>query len=273
MALCGFQLGGFNLGAGSGLPNRARLLPETVAYIAAVDTAGGEVLAPRAINTYFRGLKANGIWDKIKASALFAGVDFAGCFVPLRSDMPTPENVNFDDDQHNVLTGLKGDGSSMYLNTEYDNAANGQNDKHASVYINELPDNFESSDQVYLGRGETVNGTTRLGIIEGEMATRHHSNLIARFGTSGATGFFGVTRLNSATYTARHANQNLTISRQSQPPLAGNLFVFRRNAIDTAPSTVRLLTYTVGSGLFDGEQVLLDTLQTKLRDDIAAELA
>jgi hypothetical protein len=86
--------------------------PDAAAYLRAVEAADGQALetpVKRAVDDFFRGTKADGIWDAIKASCILCGArTLAGALVPLVGTAPT--NNNFVDADYNRETGLSGMG-------------------------------------------------------------------------------------------------------------------------------------------------------------------
>jgi hypothetical protein len=89
------------------------------AYMAAVEAADGEPLelgVRLAITDFVLGCKSDGIWTAIKASCILAGArTLTGALVPLVGAAPT--NNNFVSGDYNRKTGLVGDGSTKYLNS------------------------------------------------------------------------------------------------------------------------------------------------------------
>jgi hypothetical protein len=99
---------------------------DALAYIRNVEAADGgylELGVKKAIDTFVRGCKYDGIWDAIKASCILCGArTLAGALVPLAG--AAPSNNNFVDADYNRETGLKGNGSTKYLDSgraEYKN--------------------------------------------------------------------------------------------------------------------------------------------------------
>ncbi len=105
-------------------------------YIEAVEAADTQALETGvryAINDFVIGCKNDGIWDAIKASCILAGArTLNGALVPLVGIAPT--NVNFVSGDYNRKTGLVGNGSSKYLNSNRTKTADPQNNIHAAVY-------------------------------------------------------------------------------------------------------------------------------------------
>jgi hypothetical protein len=246
-------------------------------YTARVVAAGGDVLAPESIKKYFFELKLAGIWDKLKSSALFAGVDFDGCFVPLRSDMPTPTNVNFTSSEHNSVTGLVGDGSSMHINTNRNNNADSQDSQTLSAYITAAG----SGTTGIAGCGLNTIGASHIHQANSSFDSRSRNNSNNSTDAINAfsfIGFIGISRTQPESFRRRIGPSVMeTIQSVSQSPLNANHGVFVRLNTDGSVTgnryNGRLATYTIGSGLTDTELAALDTLQTQLLADIAAELA
>jgi hypothetical protein len=99
--------------------------PDAEAYIAAVEAADLaadptaeplETATKVAIHSFVKGCKADGIWPAIKASCILAGArTLNGALVPLAGTAPT--NFNFISGDYNRKTGLVGDGSTKYLDS------------------------------------------------------------------------------------------------------------------------------------------------------------
>jgi hypothetical protein len=87
-----------------------------------------------AINTFVKGCKTDGTWDAIKACCIMAAWDgLDGALYPLKGTAPT--NFNFVSGDYNRETGLVGDGSTKYLDSNRNNNADPQNSQHMALYI------------------------------------------------------------------------------------------------------------------------------------------
>jgi len=136
--------------------------PEAVSYVAAVEAADGQELefgVARAINDFVVGCKNDGIWDAIKASCILAGArTLAGALVPLVGTAPT--NYNFVAGDYDRETGLVGDGSTKYLDSNRNNNADPQDNKHLAVYCSSVTTIPPTSDQPFIctsqGTGRSV---------------------------------------------------------------------------------------------------------------------
>lgn len=233
------------------------------AYIKAVESADQQQLEPmvaQAINQFVLGCKADGIWSAIKASCILMGArTLTGALTPLAGTAPT--NVNFVSGDYDRKTGLLGNGSTKYLNSNRNNNAESQNDKHISVY------------QSALG---SLNSTTIIGALPSTGAGRSDleqqgttapgmrfycnsvNSQVLRSGT--AIGFLGAARSNSTQIVSRQNGSTQTDAINSQTPYNGNIFVFARN-LNGSPnqySNPRMAWYSIGSSL------ALETLDTRV---------
>lgn len=137
--------------------------PDANTYLAAVQAADGQLLEPDvriAVNNFIVGCKTDGIWSAIKASCILAGArTLNGALVPLVGTAPT--NFNFVDGDYNRETGLVGDGSTKYLDSNRNNDADPQDSKHISVYASTTATNNPATAVSYLG-ASSVSGSTHL---------------------------------------------------------------------------------------------------------------
>ena len=173
------------------------------AYITAVETADGQSLPGRvknAIDAFVIGCKSDSIWTAIKSACLLAGpATLSGALVPLVGTAPT--NVNFVSGDYNQLTGIIGDGSTKYFNSNRNNNADPQNNVHQSVWVSTA--HGSGSAAAYLGAGGGGDsGATHI------ISDRTASNWVAwrsrqtsfQTQSGGATtGFIGHSRSGSAT--------------------------------------------------------------------------
>ena len=194
---------------------------DATAYISAIETADGQSLEPdvkTAINNFVVGCKADGIWTALKSSCILAGArTLSGALVPLVGTAPT--NFNFVSADYNRETGLKGNGSTKYLNSNRANNVDPIFDKH--VY-------FSASDGITTGAGSFL-GTSR------------------NFGGSGA-GQTGVFRAGN-TSTMRY-----TLNDWSEIVVGVNPLVAHRQGLSRSPSTQSLVNrfYATNAGSTTG---------------------
>jgi hypothetical protein len=240
---------------------------DATAYLAAVQAADGQVLEPAvrlAVNSFVKGCKADGIWSAIKASCILAGArTLAGALVPLAGTAPT--NFNFVAGDYNRETGLVGDGSTKYLDSNRNNNADPQNSKHLAVWIS--THHTRNQLRADIGMGGPNNGSSQLATSTTDRLYR--INFTTDPGVSDvstATGFWGASRASSSSIFGRHAGATITINNTSATPFAGNVRVFDRSQ---NPSDARLAFYSIGESI---DLALLDTRVTTLVNALSAAI-
>ena len=226
-------------------------------YIEAVEAADTQALETGvryAINDFVLGCKNDGIWDAIKASCILAGArTLNGALVPLVGTAPT--NYNFVAGDYNRETGLKGDGSTKYLDSNRASNADPQDNNHNAVYAQDVG----NSNPVI---GSSV-ATAGINIIGTTMRSR---NLTGQAGFTLAVGLIGISRNQSNSFLA-YNNSNLTnVNIASETPDTSNVVVFRGAAIR---SSARLAFYSIGEAL---DLAALDTRVSALITAIGAAI-
>jgi hypothetical protein len=252
------------------------------AYITAVEAADGQSLEAAvkdAINAFFVGCKSDGIFNAIKASCILAGArTLSGALVPLVGTAPT--NYNFVAGDYNRETGLKGDGSTKYLDSNRNNNAEPQNSKHLAVYQNAAR---IASTGIYTSIGITSSTFTHDGAsvilvapssLNNTLFCRANGldNVQSQANGALAIGLQGVSRSNSSQLNVFADGTLTTSSSASQAPLTGNLYVFARNAVSQPAdsySDSRLSFYSIGESL---DLALLDARVSTLMSDLAAAI-
>jgi hypothetical protein len=242
--------------------------PDVQSYLTRVEEADNQRLeypVAVAIDEFIRGCKADGIWPAIKASCIMAGArTLAGALVPLVG--PAPTNFNFVAGDYNRKTGLVGNGSTKYLDSNRNNSADPQNSKHVAVFSTQ---------------SETRNAT-RSAIssrsVSGSPGSTHVLTTItlavARVNTGGGstvanttpfTGLFGGSRFSNTQVSMRFNNASTVIDESSSAPAAVTIDVFSRNGSDF--SNARLAFYSIGEAL---DLALLDARITTLINTFGA---
>lgn len=234
-------------------------------YIEAVEAADTQALETGvryAINDFVLGCKNDGIWDAIKASCILAGArTLSGALVPLVGTAPT--NVNFVSGDYNRSTGLVGDGSTKYLDSNRNNNADPQDSKHLAIYQSSLA-TFNS---LLLA---TTNVTGRAALISftpGGISSRIHSDVVTA-NNGNAVGFVGGVRTSSTATSTRVGGADFPETVTSQSPVNQNLGVFA-TAIGDAPTDARLAFYSIGESL---DLAALDTRVSNLITAIGAAI-
>jgi hypothetical protein len=231
--------------------------PDARRYIEAVQRADGNTLEPgvrKAITDFVVGCKADGIWSAIKASCILMGArTLSGALVPLVGAAPT--NNNFVSGDYNRATGLVGDGSTKYLDSNRNNNSEPQNSKHLAVYLSALSTIDPS---VY------ISGRDSATFVGSSALVKITTNNVAQINIAGGNllrpeslGFLGGARQNSTEAIIRTGGGNTTGATTSTSPANVTIKVFARGstAIDQY-SNARIAFYSIGDFL---GLALLDT--------------
>lgn len=248
-----------------GLLNGVVSDPNAAAYIAAVEIADRQELeytTRQAINDFVIGCKQDGIWNAIKASCILSGArTLSGALIPLTGAAPT--NFNFVSGDYNRKTGLVGNGSSKYLNSNRNNNADPQNNNHLAVYHNS-----NASGVSAIAGNSDANGTTQLIALPNPQTKSRNFSGVNHGGAALGVGFFGISRSASSTYQWRATNGNVGgyITQASQIPNSSSVFLFARAATSGFPTGSRLAFYSIGESL---DLALLDIRVTTLLNTFA----
>lgn len=244
-------------------------------YIRRVEAADGQALelpARLALDTFIRGCKVDGIWNAIKASCILAGArTLSGALVPLVGTAPT--NFNFVAADYNRKTGLVGDGSAKYLDSNRNNNTDEQNNAHHSVYASVPPSNLSA--RAYIGAGAAGMGSTQINSATASpflVEFRSRTATLANVGTAAATGLIGHSRSSAAVYSARISGASYAQIQASETPHNGNVLIFARNSSSNVAGLfngARLSFYSIGEAL---DLALLDARVTQLMNALAVAL-
>lgn len=252
---------------------------DAAAYIAAVELADGQALEAAvkdAIDAFVRGCKADGIWAAIKASCILAGArTLAGALVPLAGAAPT--NVGFVAGDYNRKIGLKGNGSTKYLDSNRAANADPQNSTHVSVYAT------TSSTTPYgtwLATEVTGNFGVRIGRFNSSstriFTLRSGSQLTSNFVTDGL-GFSGASRSGSSAFTSRGDGKTTAYAAVSTSSgYNATTYAIFTDKVNGLPDTYsgawfdgRLAFYSIGEAV---DLALLDARVTTLINALAAAI-
>ena len=241
---------------------------EADAYIAAVEAADGQALEPGvkfAIKNFVLCCKDDGIWNAIKASCILAGArTLTGALVPLVGTAPT--NVSFVSGDYSRKTGLVGDGSTKYLDSNRAGNADPQDNCHLSVYVSQaatLASVLASNRNPAVSSG--YRDISRSTIAYFFRCSDNGSNTV---NVVTATGLLGVSRPLANSYLARINAANVSISQSSASPSADKITIFDR-VNSPAPTDARLAFYSIGESL---DLALLDARVTDLINAFAAAI-
>jgi hypothetical protein len=251
-------------------------------YIAAVESADGQSLesgVANAIRAFVDGCKSDGIWTAIKACCILAGArTLTGALVPLVGAAPT--GINFVSGDYNRKTGLVGNGTTKYINTNRNNNTEPRNSKHISAYVTTASTSGGSTFPGYIGAqpssGTNQTGSTSIGRLNSNSTTLFfRAQSLAASGefdsyanAGSATGLVGLSRSSASSYTARANNANTTFTRSSATPFASSIFVFY-HGISNSYANGRIAFYSIGESL---DLALLDARVTTLINAISVAI-
>lgn len=245
------------------------------AYLLAVEAADGQELEAgviTAVETFVLGCKSDGIWSAIKSSCILAGArTLSGALVPLVGSAPT--NFNFVSGDYNRETGLKGNGSTKYLNSNRAGNADLQNFVHISVYESERHGGASNTNIGYYQTSPVI-----LSMIY-QNNTNTNSLLYSRLNSSsfdqssiGSTpGFIGLSRNNASTIDILHPTGSKTASLPSLTPPSLNykVFAINQNNSPTLASKCRMSFYSIGEAInLSNLKSRVSTLMTDLAEAI-----
>ena len=238
-------------------------------YIAAVESSTGDNQAledatKAAIQAFVQGCKNDGIWDAIKASCILAGArTLAGALKPLKGTAPTNAGNLFVAGDYNRKTGLVGNGSTKYLDSNRNNNADPQDSKHLAVWLSEIGSTSgkavmgatfaAGTSGFYLGTSTTTNTRINTNASDTLTATLLANNLL------------GASR-SSSTVTRRFNASSNTLSSASQSPGSSNIFVFAESP-GSFHATSRIAFYSIGESI---DLALLDARVATLITAIGA---
>ena len=233
------------------------------AYLLAVEQYDGQELelgVIAALESFVVGCKSDGIWSAIKASCILVGArTLDGALVPLVGVAPT--NNNFVSADYNRETGLIGNGSTKFLNTNRIDNSDPQDNHHFSVFVETLP----TGGGTY---GGTISGQTNINT--GTTSTNGRCRSITSLSLGGFTkAFKGIARDSSLIIRGRANNQNYSNTNiTSTLPVNANKFIFARAAGDIKCNG-RISFYSIGESL---DLAKLDTRVSTLMTALAAAI-
>jgi hypothetical protein len=237
-------------------------------YIQAVEAADGQALEPatrQAINNFVIGCKQDGIWNAIKASCILSGArTLNGALQPLVGTAPT--NFNFVSGDYNRKTGLVGDGSSKYLNSNRNNNADPQNNAHLAFHVSVSPSATDF--KTYAG-GNNAGSLRQIQVHSPATALESRCNQsgggVSRNAGQGlTTGLKGISRNDGAFYTQRTGGASATVTVASSAAASLGLVIFAGQSTAALVSeyiNARLAFYSIGESL---DLALLDARVTAL---------
>lgn len=245
--------------------------PDAMAYLRLVEEADNQALeqgVQQAVNQFVIGCKADGIWTAIKASCILAGArTLNGALVPLVGTAPTNAGP-FVSGDYNRKTGLVGDGSTKYLNSNRNNNADPQNSNHNACWVSSpAVGTLMASSSSLLGQNYMDINTTS--------STRFQNRYNVASAIQGgavSAGLYGHSRGASTDFSFRCPQGSGVSTFASQTSDSRQVFLFTRSDNGTsfsAFSPSRMAFYSIGESL---NLALLDTRVTTLINAIGAAI-
>ena len=238
-------------------------------YIEAVEAADTQALETGvryAINDFVIGCKNDGIWDAIKASCILAGArTLDGALVPLVGTAPT--NYNFVSGDYDRETGLVGNGSTKYLDSNRANNADPQNSNHNACYVS-----ANASTGALMASSSFASGYNYLDVNNGTVRANSRSTVApANPADPGTTGLYGHQRSSSTSRQVITPAGLSSATQLSQTPNSLNITLFARSdgILVSSYFTGRLAFYSIGESL---DLAALDTRVSALITAIGAAI-
>jgi len=248
--------------------------PDAATYLAAVEAADGEPLEPAvrtAISTFFRDLKAAGVFDAIKASCILCGArTITGALVPLAGAAPTAQG-GWSSGDYSRTAGLTGDGAALYLDSNRSGDADPKDDNHIAVYVTAS----STANGAVAGNGNSANGLTQVieDITNGYFFFRNNSSAGASDFSPG-TGLAGNSRSNSSNVSAIGGGSASTLTIASDGNDSSNINIFARRSSNVAQllwdGTAAF--YSIGTDIGSAGLAALEASLDNLISDIGAAL-
>jgi hypothetical protein len=230
-------------------------------YIQAVETADAQALEPatrKAINNFVIGCKQDGIWTAIKASCILAGArTLAGALVPLVGTAPTNNGFIGIGTDYVRKTGLVGNGTTKYLDSNRNNNADPQDNQHNAVWVSSVATGLAIASSPF-----SAIGSNQIGL-----NGRKSRNVSSLIGINMQIGLCGISRSASANFNYRVGGANNLSVQVSQTSSAGSLIILGDGA--GAHGSHRLAFYSIGESL---DLALLDARVTDLINAFAVTI-
>jgi hypothetical protein len=242
------------------------------AYLLAVESADGQQLESgviSAVEAFILGCKTDGIWTALKASCILAGArTLSGALVPLVGSAPT--NNNFVNADYNRKTGLIGDGTTKFLNSNRLNNTDPQNSKHLSVYASQVS---PTGGRNAIGAGVSSNNGSVIQLFSSTSYRLRLNSSIPPMAVPATStpGLVGVSRSNPSNFIFRQGGNNYTATATSAAGINLSTLVFA-GSLSGGPSGFsanRMSFYSLGESI---DLAALDTRVSNLMTALAAAI-
>jgi hypothetical protein len=231
--------------------------------VEAADTQALETATRYAINDFVIGCKQDGIWAAIKASCILAGArTLTGALVPLAGTAPT--SFAFINADYDRKTGLDGNRTTKYLNSNRANNADPQDNKHVSTFMT-VYDNLAGD---LIASNETAVGGSTVLNLGNNLACRLNGAASSTFSGRNVNRLQGFRRAASSTVQGINGGVVSSFSQLSSLPTSADLYIFGApDGLNRSGS--RLAFYSIGESL---DLALLDGRITDLINAFAAAI-
>lgn len=230
----------------------------TVSYILKLESYEGQRLESGVrieINKFVSGLKTDGIWDSITDCCLMAGPrTVSGIFVPLKGKSGI--NYNFISSDYNRASGLIGNGSTKYVDSNRSLNIEPSGNQHLAVYITQTGTPLAT--QCYIGAGnQYLTGSSAIYLSGGSLYQKSRASGLSNYQNYGpSTGLMAVSRYNTGVWVARNTNTSETafVYVESGAQQA-NVYVFANNNTGIGAgaadgySDTRIAIYSIGTNI------------------------
>jgi hypothetical protein len=284
------ELIGFSAPVAPGEGSSPVFAAEAQAYFTAAEAQGAtfdqtsidplytEEYVKTAINRYVVGLKSDGLWDKMALIPLFCGSSFEGLSVPLKGNQMTLYNFTSPDYKAvGAGAGLKGDGSTKYVDTNfpYNNLSLLSN--HYGLYVTTNPlllsirrffgvrGSSGNEVQVFVRDADTIEFDTASGDsrikLEPDTEFRKYF-IVTRRGLADVEGYANGTSF---------ATSDVAGSTSPMADVSPFLFVENGNGSRIGYSDVGMSLLHFGDGLLDAESTTFSLHTNRLMFDLGCE--
>lgn len=228
-------------------------------YVLRLEAYEGEQLESGVrieINKFISGLKADNIWNKINDGFLMAGPrTHSGILIPLKNGGKTGINYNFTSSDYSRKSGLLGDGSSKYIDTQHNANFETTGSQHIATYITKTG---SSISQYYFGAGiQSQTGSSAI-YASGSSALflkSRASGIDSYQYLSPRTGFMCISRYNTGVWVARNDIFETPFIYVENGSQNSNIYLFANNNANLGAGTpesysdARIAFYSVGTNL------------------------
>ena len=248
---------------------------------AAGDTSGLEIGVTDALSACIQSLVDDGILgisggvlaqaaSLVKAGAPMMGArTLSGSLTQWAATMPAPTNFNFVSGDYNRKTGVIGNASTKYLDTNRNHSLDPQDNNHMAVFVTQVA----SSQGVFIGATglSAVSGTSvMIGGTSMNLFTRCRTSTASTDTVTPRVGLVGMARSAAGSYTVRRNQANVTVSVTSIGNQSAQVLVFRRgDTVAPLYADHRLALYSVGESL---DMAVLENRTTALSNALDAAI-